>query len=146
MKPMLPSTRTYSFIVFVIELFLHHFACKHLLADLYLHLGVQLSILSIYQSHTHTLVSRQRVIARSYLTNRCSLLIQNSISMTGNGLIEEFYAHQFLGRALRLLLQQCFATNELRFVELDEERNVSRHPSPQGCTPAAISLSQHSRI
>ena len=47
--------------------------------------------------------------------------------MTGNGLVYEFDAHEFLCRTLGLLLSQRLLTNELLLVELYEHRQTSHH-------------------
>ena len=107
-------------ITLVVELLFHDLAREDLLADLDLHLGVEIGIGGIDEGHTDTLVGGESVIARGYFANRFTSHIQDGITVTGDGLVEEFDAHEFLGWPLGLLPGERLLADELCLVEFHE--------------------------
>ena len=119
------------FIVFVVETLSADGAWESLLANLNLHLGVESRTAAVDESHADALIGGDGVIARRHLANDLSVF-QYAVSMTGNGLVVQLDAYQFLVGTFRLLLCQGFLADKLFLIQFHEHRQA-RHDRRDVC-------------
>lgn len=79
---------------------------------------------SVLTSHANALVDAKAMIARCYLANYFSIGVQDGITVSGNRFVCKLDADKLLSDAVCLLLDECFLTDELLFIQLAEHRET----------------------
>lgn len=106
--------------MFIVKFLLDNFALEDFLADLDREWCVEFCIVGLDESHADALVHAEAMIAGRYFAHDFAFSVEDSIAVTRDCLVHEFYADELLCDAICLLLNEGFLADEFRLVELAE--------------------------